>query len=187
MKIPAEAKKVFQGVIFSVYQWQQAMFDGSTATFEMLKRANTIEVIATQGDKILMSRQSQPNKHNFYSLFGGRAEENEDPLVTAKRELREESGLESDDWELLKSFQPVHKMDWEIFTFVARNCQKMAEPHLDPGEKIETIICSFEEFEKIVCADDYWGKELALDVLKMKQNGTIDEFKKKLFTSLAKT
>src|SRR5882757_3955251 len=103
MKIPPQAKKVFQGVIFSVYQWQQEMFDGSTETFEMLKRPNTIEVIATQGDKILISRQSQPNKENFYSLFGGRAEEGEDPLVTAKRELLEESGLESDDWELFKS------------------------------------------------------------------------------------
>jgi ADP-ribose pyrophosphatase len=71
MKIPKEAKLVFKGVIFDVYQWQQKMFDGSFETFEMLKRPNTVEIIATQGDKILLSHQSQPNKKDFLSLFGG--------------------------------------------------------------------------------------------------------------------
>lgn len=183
MKIPPHAKKVFQGVIFSVYQWQQKMFDGSTETFEMLKRPNTIEIIATQGEKILLSRQSQPNKPNYYSLFGGRAEENEDPLVTAKRELLEEAGLASDDWQLIRSYQPMHKIDWDIYLFVARNCKKVAEPTLDPGEKIETIECSFDEFMTVVEHDEYWGNELALDLYKMKQNGTLNEFKKKILHS----
>ncbi len=181
MKIPPQAKKVFQGVIFSVYQWQQEMFDGSIATFEMLKRPSTIEIIAVQGEKILLSHQSQPNKHNFYSLFGGRAEPDEEPLVTAKRELLEESGLQSHDWEFIKSYQPMHKIDWEIYLFVARNCTKVQEPQLDPGEKIETVACSFEEFMKIVEKDEYWGNELALDMLKMKEEGKLAAFKKKLF------
>ena len=58
MKIPQQAKKVFKGTIFSVYQWQQKMFDGTFQTFEMLKRAYTIEVIASAGDKIFMIRRS---------------------------------------------------------------------------------------------------------------------------------
>jgi ADP-ribose pyrophosphatase len=181
MKIPSLAKKVFQGTIFSVFQWEQKMFDGSTETFEMIKRPNTIEIIATEGDKIFMSHQSQPNKHDFYSLFGGRAEENEDPLVTAKRELLEESGLASSDWELVKSYQPLHKIDWEIYLFIARNCKKVADPKPDPGEKIETIECSFDEFVKIVEKDEYWGRELALDLLKMEKAGSLEAFKQKLF------
>lgn len=181
MKIPPQAKKVFQGTIFSVYQWQQKMFDGSTETFEMIKRLNTIEIIATHGDKVFISRQSQPDKHNYYSLFGGRAEEGEDSLVTAKRELLEESGLESNDWELIKSYQPIHKMDWDIYLFVARDCKKTAEPQLDPGEKIETIECSFEKFVEIVQHDDYWGRELAYDLLKMEKERTLDLFKKRIF------
>ncbi len=180
MKVPQEAKLVFQGKIFSVYQWGQEMFDGSHETFEMLKRPNTIQIIATQGNKILMSRQSQPNKHNYYSLYGGRSEENEDPLVTAKRELLEESGLSSDDWELYKVYSPYHKIDWEIYFYIARNCQKVAEPHLDAGEKIEEMTCTFEEFKKLVEEDNYLAKDLALDLFRMEKAGTLDEFKKKL-------
>lgn len=181
MKIPQVAKKVFQGTIFSVWQWEQEMFDGTTATFEVLKRPNTIEVIATSGDKIYMSRQSQPNKHNYYSLYGGRGEEGEDPLTSAKRELLEESGLESDDWEFIKSYQPVHKIDWEVYLFVARSCKKVAEPKLDSGEKIEEIECTFDEFIKIVEHDEYWGNQLAFDIAKMEKNGTLSTFKEKLF------
>lgn len=183
MKIPSNAKCVFKGVIFDVYQWQQELFDGTSSTFEMLKRSNTIEIIVTQGDKILLSHQSQPNKPDFYSLFGGRAEEREEPAVTAKRELLEESGMESTDWELLKVYEPMHKIDWQIYMYIARNCKKVAEPSLDAGEKVETIECSFDEFIKVVESDKYWGNELVLDILKMKQDPKgLEEFRRKLFS-----
>lgn len=180
MKIPAEAQKVFTGVIFDVYQWPQKMFDGSEETFEMLKRANTIEVIAIKDGKICLSHQSQPNKADFYSLFGGRAEKGEVPLVTAKRELLEESGLSSENWQLLKTYQPFHKIDWEIYTFIAKDCQKIAEPKLDPGEQIEMMECNFEEFVEVVLSDKYWGNEMVLDILRMKNTDTLADFQQKL-------
>lgn len=157
------------------------MFDGSTETFEMLKRPNTIQIIVTQGENILINRQSQPHKHDYYSLYGGRAEEGEDPLITAKRELLEESGLESDSWELYKVFSPYTKIDWEIYYFIARNCKKTAEPTLDAGEKIEQVACTFDEFLKFVEKDSYLAKDLALDIFRMQKAGTIDAFKQKVF------
>ncbi len=180
MKIPAEAKRVFKGVIFDVYQWKQKMFDGSQETFEMLKRPNTIEVIAIKNGKICISYQSQPNKPDFYSLFGGRAEEGEDPLVTAKRELLEESGMSSDNWELYKTYQPHHKIDWDIYTYIAKDCKKVSGQKLDSGEQIEIKELSFEEFIDAVLSDKYWGNELILDVLRMKDKGILEEFKSKL-------
>jgi ADP-ribose pyrophosphatase len=186
MKIPSQAKLVFKGTIFSVYHWDQEMYDGSTETFEMLKRNNTIQIIATRDDKILMSRQSQPHKEDYLSLYGGRADEGEDPLVTAKRELLEESGLASEDWELYKVVSPVTKIDWEIYYFIARDCKKIADPHLDPGEKIEQIEVTFDEFQKFVEEDTYLAKDLALEMLRMEKTGKIEQFKKKLFSLLDK-
>ena len=43
--MPEHAKKVFSGVMFDVYQWEQEMYDGSTATFEKLTRPDTAQVI----------------------------------------------------------------------------------------------------------------------------------------------
>jgi ADP-ribose pyrophosphatase len=181
MKIPSTAKKVFDGIIYDVYQWEQEMFDGTKQTFEMLKRPNSIEVISTVGNKIVLSKQSQPSKNNFYSLFGGRAEEGEEPLTTAKRELLEESGLKSEDWELLKTYTPMHKIDWDAYMYVARNCIQTGCQKLDAGEKIEIVNCTFDEFIEIVESDNYLGDQLILDVLKMKHNGKLEEFRKKIF------
>lgn len=180
MKIPEQAKKVFTGEIFDVYHWDQEMFDGSKATFEMLKRPDTVEIIATQDDKILLAYEEQPTKDPAFTPFGGRVDPGEDSLTAAKRELKEEAGLESDDWQLLRSWRPNHKVDWEVFLYAARNCKKVCEPHLDPGEKIETRIVDFEEFTDIVTGDNFWGKELAYDMMRMKADGTLDEFKKEI-------
>jgi ADP-ribose pyrophosphatase len=180
MKIPAEAKRVFKGIIFDVYQWPQKMFDGTESTFEMLKRPNTIEVIAIKDGKIVLAHQSQPTKPDFYSLFGGRAEENEEPMETAKRELLEESGLSSQKWELYKIFHPSHKIDWDIYTYIAKDCKKVAEPELDSGEQIEIKECTFDEFVEIVLSEKYWGNELVMDILRMKVEGSLENFKNKL-------
>lgn len=182
MKIPEEAIKVFKGKVFDVYQWPQKMFDGTESTFEMLKRANTVEIIAISEGKIFISQQSQPNKPDFFSLFGGRGEEDEEPLVTAKRELLEESGLTSESWQLYKTYEPIHKIDWTIYTFIAKDCKKVFEQKLDSGEKIETKECNFEEFIDKVLSDKYWGNEFVLDVLRMKDQGKLEDFKNRLLS-----
>jgi ADP-ribose pyrophosphatase YjhB (NUDIX family) len=181
-KIPKQAKKVFSGVIFDVYQWEQEMFDGSFQTFEMLKRPNTTEIIATSNNKIILSRQSQPSKEDFYSLFGGRVEEGEDNLVAAKRELLEESGLESNNWELYNTYEPASKVDWQIFNYIAKDCRKVSNQNLDNGEKIEVIEVSFEDFIELAKHDEFSNKEFALELIKISlDKEKLNSFKKRLF------
>ena len=182
-KIPTEAKRVFQGLIFDVYQWEQELFDGSYTTFERLKRADTVTVIATSGDKVYLTHQSQPTKPDYYGLLGGRVDAGEEPLEAAKRELLEESGMVSENWELYKTYEPVHKIDWKIYTYIARDCRKVSDQKLDPGEKIEVVECSFDEFIAKTLSEKSWDTELQLDIYRMKEQGTLDTFKKKIFTS----
>ncbi|MBI4598672.1 NUDIX hydrolase [Candidatus Uhrbacteria bacterium] len=144
--IPASATRVFKGTIFDVYQWEQELFDGSRATFEMLKRPDTVQVIAVVGDCILVLDQEQPGSKPFVCLPGGRVDEEEDVLEAAKRELREETGYASDDWVLHRSVQPMNKIAWLSHTFIARNARRAAEPHPDAGERIRARLVTFEEF-----------------------------------------
>lgn len=182
MKIPEKAKRVFKGEIFEVYQWEQEMFDGTTAIFEALKRPDTIQIIPTQRGKILLSHEEQPNKPRSYTFLGGRQEEGEEPLTVAKRELLEEAGLESNDWELLKTYESEGKIQWNTHFFVARNCQKVSEPRLDAGEKIDVFSTSWEEFLEIIDRDDFWGKNIAHDIHMMTHDEKkIEAFRKNLF------
>jgi ADP-ribose pyrophosphatase len=134
--IPSDAKCVFKGKIFEVWQWEQKMFDGSTVTFERLRRPDTVQVIATESDSILLVKERQPDTDTYFSLPGGRADEGEDPLEACKRELLEETGYTSNSWELFYEDDPVGKMDWTIHTYIARDCTKVQEPALDGGEEI---------------------------------------------------
>ncbi len=181
MKIPDKAKKVFEGEIFDTYQWEQEMYDGSTATFERLKRANTIQVIASMDDKVVIILEEQPTMKQKYSVIGGRQDEGESSLECAKRELLEETGLESKDCELWYEQEPYGKMEWTISRYIARNCKKVSEQKLDAGEKIEVKYVSFEEFVKILIEEDSRSHDVTFEILKMHYRNELDQFKQKLF------
>lgn len=155
--LPSNAKRVFHGVIFDVWQWPQKMFDGSVTTFERLSRPDTVCVIAIVGKRIILQKQEQPGTKPFTSLPCGRLDEQEAPLSAAKRELLEETGYTSQQWKLFKKNEPHSKIVWTIYTYIAHDCQKTAELSLDPGEKITNQLVTFETFLKL--SDDPAFKE----------------------------
>lgn len=170
--MPPNAKLVFKGVIFDVYQWAQKMFDGSTGIFEKLKRADTTVVIpVTPEGKIVLTIQEQPGKAPFLGCAGGRLEPGEDPLAAARRELLEETGYTSDDFFLWHALQPVSKLDWAVYTFIAKDCRKTAEQNLDSGEKIELKLVDFEEFVRVVTEDNsFLETETVIELLRARQD-----------------
>jgi ADP-ribose pyrophosphatase len=147
-KIPDNAKLVFKGVIFDVYHWQQEMFDGSFATFEALKKRESVTVVAVCDGKILINQEEQPGRTPFVAVPGGMCEKGDDPLATAKRELLEETGYVSDDWQEWFVSDPLNhaKIEWNNYFYIAKNCKKVADQKLDAGEKITSLLISFEEF-----------------------------------------
>jgi ADP-ribose pyrophosphatase len=147
-KIPDNAKLVFKGVRHDVYQWDQEMFDGSTAVFEAIKRQDSVTIVTIVGDKIMVNNEEQPGKPPFRALPGGELEEGQTPLENAKRELLEETGYSSDTWEawFVSDVLKAGTVDWNNHFFIARNARKTHEPQLDAGEKIEVMFMNLEEF-----------------------------------------
>ncbi len=137
------------------------MYDGSIEIFEMLKRPDTATVIPVVGDKILILTQAQPNRPKaFYSIAGGRVEKGERPLNAGKRELLEETGYVSRDWKLWQTINPINKIIWTVYTYIARDCLYWQPPRLDAGEKITTKLISFDEFLALADEPDFYEKEL---------------------------
>ncbi len=182
MKIPEQAEKKFDGVFFNIYHWEQELFDGSKKTFEALKRKPAVMVIAvTEDQKILYIDEKQPPNKEFLGIVSGSIDEGEEPLHAAKRELEEETGYESDDWELWKIYDSFHHMEWNLYAFIAKNCKKTKEQRLDPGEKIIVKKASFEEFIKLMKNRKFRNDILALDILRMNED-ELEVFRKKLFS-----
>ena len=158
------------------------MFDGSTQTFEMLKRPDTVQVIPMVGDKILINRQEQPDDPRKYlSLFGGRVDEGEEILDAAQRELLEESGYEANEYFLWHAEQPVGKIDWAVFTFVAKGLKKVADLDLDAGEKIKLKLVALDELIELSRHENFSEKEIVAKLLEAKNNPKKMEELKRLF------
>lgn len=181
MPIPNNAKKVFEGILFDAYHWEQEQFDGSTATFEMLKRKNSVGILPIVGDKILVIREEQPHSKERYALVGGQQDKGETALDAAKREMQEEIGYSAEKWELWKERSIDSRIEWTISTFIARDCKKTSEPHLDPGERIQPLLVTFDEFMEIILDPEFRSKDVTLDILTFYYHGKLDEFKKMLF------
>lgn len=166
--IPDNAKCVFKGVLFDVYQWEQKMFDGSSETFEKVKRRDdTVTIIPVTADKKFVTiYEEQPGSTPFVSVPAGRMYVTEDPANAAKRELLEETGYAPKKLVLWDSLQPSGHIDWAHYIFIAYDCAKIRPQHLDAGEKITTHNISFPQFLRLAARDDFRAKDVALKVFR---------------------
>jgi len=165
MSYPPKAKTVYKGRIFSVLQWQQKMYDGTYSTFERIKRPSTVTVIPIKSDgKIILTRQEQPAVKPFITLPGGVVDEHENPLNAAQRELLEETGYEASEWILWDQTQISDKIEWVIYTYIAKKVRRVSEPTPDNGEKIELFDLSFDEFINLTRDENFRDIEITLKI-----------------------
>jgi len=149
--IPSNAERVFSGIIYDTYHWEQELYDGTKATFEMLKRPDTVKVIAIDENKIIVLEQEQPNHGLFYDIPGGtHSYDKEDELAAAKRELLEETGMTFKEWTLVNVVQPHNKIEQFVYIFRATDLVSEVEQNLDPGEKINVKRLSLDDAKKFL-------------------------------------
>ncbi len=143
--IPEAAECVFRGELFDVYQWPQTQFDGTVETYEMLKRPDTVYIVAIDGDEIIVVDEEQANGDvRTGKIPGGRVDDSDESiLAAAKRELLEETGLEFQDWHLLMISQPEPKIEWFKYVFVAQHKIAEHKPKHDGGERISVRRADF--------------------------------------------
>jgi ADP-ribose pyrophosphatase len=159
------------------------MYDGTTTTFEKLKRPDSVAVFPVMDDgRIILTKQEQPGKKPFIGAAGGRVDEGEDILDAAKRELLEETGYEAEKFALWKSMQPTSKIEWAVFFFVARGLTKVNDMSPDSGEKIELMPVSFEEFLRVSPQSNFMEQEIYQEIL----GASFDEKKEQELRELLK-
>ncbi len=169
--LPASAERVFKGAMFDVYQWEQEMFDGSKKIYEKLKRSDTVVVFAVLDDgKIILTKQEQSSKDSFIAAAGGRVKSGENVLNAAKRELREETGYEADEFVLWKAVQPIGRIEWAVYIFIAHGLKKTFKQSLGSSEKIEVMIVDFDEFIEIALQENFYQQEIYRDIVEAKLN-----------------
>lgn len=145
--MPKHAQKVFQGKIFSVWQWEQELYDGSTATFERITRPDYAYAVGVLDDgNVMLLHDEQPDREAVLTPAGGKVDEGESPEAAVRREFSEETGYGIKELKAWHTYQPSTKVEMTTHAFVARGLTREREPHPEPGEKIQEVTYSFEEF-----------------------------------------
>jgi ADP-ribose pyrophosphatase len=181
--IPDNAKCVFEGVIFDVYQWEQALYDGSTTTFERLAGNDIARVIPILDDgHILIINDEQPARPVLTKFPGGYVDPGETPETTMKRELLEETGYEITSYTPLIDVAPWNKIDYRRTYFVGRGAHKVSESKVQAGERVTVRLVSFDEMVSLLAdggIDDTVLQIIALQALTDSQK--MEELKKSFF------
>jgi ADP-ribose pyrophosphatase len=183
VRIPDNAKKVFQGILFDVYHWKQKMFDGSFETFEAVKRKPSVQIIAiTPEKKVILLREEQPHSGSFITVPGGQVERDETPDEACRKELLEELGMESSDVTLWYEQSLGSKIEWRAYYYIAKNCTRVRAPELESGERIESYEVGFDEFLEEIDKREFRNKGFSDRIFRIKHTkGELEKFKKLLF------
>jgi len=123
---------------------------GREHAFYRLQGPDWVNVIAfTKGGDLLVVEQF---RHGIdaptLEIPGGSCDEGESPLESARRELREETGFEAGRWISLGHCAPnPATLANRCHTFLALDCEAVADLALDPSEELRLWAYPWPEWE----------------------------------------
>jgi len=146
-------KKVYETPIFSLHQKQVLPDKGVTpADFYVLNAPEWINVIAiTEEQEVVLVEQYRHGiDETTLEIPGGMVDEGEEPLDAAKRELVEETGFSSQNWEKLgeTSSNPAILSNF-THIYLARDCSKTEAQHTDGHEDIAVHTVPISRFMEL--------------------------------------
>ena len=147
----------YQGTVLKVYKDHMKFSNGNTEDWDFIHHDGAAAVIPVMDDgKILMVKQYRNAlERDTLEIPAGKLDDpDEEGIVCASRELKEETGYSSDDLEWLLTIRTtVAFCDERIEVFVARNLIP-GEQHLDEDEVIEVEAWELKDLEEMI----YTGK-----------------------------
>ena len=108
----------------------------------------------TANQEAILVRQFRPGPEKaLVSFCEGYIDKNETPEQAAIRELREETGFEAQDFQLLRVMYQAYSSEIK-YCFLATNCKKVSTQQLDDTEYIELFTMPLPEFRRYLLNPD---------------------------------
>lgn len=168
--------------IFRTETAEMASQDGRKGTFVRVDSPDWIHIVAVLKneagkDCFLMVRQYRHGTGSITTEFpAGTVEKGEDPLETAVRELKEETGYEAEKMTFIGSCHAHNAiLNNRSYAFFAEGLSRTSEQDLDYDETIDVVLVPVEEVEKslgtgemtdaICIAAYYWHIKMKKNIL----------------------
>jgi ADP-ribose pyrophosphatase len=139
---PDETETAYDGALLRVVveRWGESRR-------EIVEHPGSVAVVAIDAnDRVVLVRQlREPARAMLLELPAGTVEEGEDPLVTAQRELREETGYGGGDWRRLAGVWTSPGFLREHMHLFLADGVEPGEAEPDDDEKVELVLVPFGE------------------------------------------
>lgn len=167
-----QRREIFQGNLISLHVDQVKLPNGKTSIREVVNHPGAVAIIPiTNEGKIVMVKQyRKPLERTLVEIPAGKMEEGEEPHVTAKRELEEETGYTTDHLQYVTSFYTSPGFADEIIHLYFTNeliplTEKVSG---DEDELIELVELTVEEAETYIKEKKIYDAKTAYAVLYIK-------------------
>ena len=138
---------VYEGSFMQVRKDNVRMPNGATGSREYITHPGAVAVLALldSGNLVLERQFRYAPQREFIELPAGKIDHGEDILLTAQRELLEETGYAASEWRHLTTAWPcIGYADERIEYFLARGLVHRGR-NLDDGEFLEVLELSLPE------------------------------------------
>jgi ADP-ribose pyrophosphatase len=140
---------IYDGRVISLQVDDVELPDGNKGKREIVKHPGAVAVIATtdEGKLVLVEQFRKALERTLIEIPAGKLEPGEEPIVTAGRELEEETGYLCEDMEYVTSFYTSPGFaDEYIHFFEAKGLRKKEDAaSLDEDEFVELLEVTLEE------------------------------------------
>ncbi len=148
-----EKKFIFKHPYHTVEEWLVELPSGEKKEFFLGGGSYDfvmVTALTPKGRVVIETQYYISQQKKLISLVAGIIDDNEKPLVTAKRELLEETGYSARKWVKLGTNIKGKYIFGTVHHFLAIDATKISEPELEPAEDIVVSEVTREEFTRLV-------------------------------------
>lgn len=160
---------IYDGKIVKLQVDDVTLPNGNVAKREIIKHPGAVAVIAVtdEGKLVLVEQYRKALERSIIEIPAGKLEPGEEPIVTARRELEEETGYGAQSLTYLQAFATSPGFADEIIhLFVAKDLYKIEnKAELDEDEFVELLEVSLEEAGQMVADERIYDAKTAFAVL----------------------
>lgn len=148
-----DSREVYNGRLLHVFNDKVLLPNGNEAGRDLIRHVGAVCVIPILEDgRVIIEHQFRyPINEVIIEIPAGKLDsKSEDHLEACKRELREETGYEADEWIDIGPLYPTAAYSDEVINaYIARNLRK-GERNLDDDEFINIELVPLEELVELV-------------------------------------
>lgn len=161
---------IYKGRIIRLRKDKALLPDGNEALREVIEHPGGVGVIPIdeEGNVYLVRQFRYPYMEETLEIPAGKRDPGEEPIVTGKRELKEETGAEAKTYKYLGELYPSPGYCGEIIHMYAAKELTFSDKNPDDDEFIDTVKMPLAEAVERVMNGEFKDSKTQAAILKLK-------------------